>query len=57
MNTKLLMSLSAVVMGITGIVLSFFPQEFAIFFNLAGSNIILLQVLGGLYFGFAMLFL
>jgi hypothetical protein len=49
------MSLSAVVMGITGIVLSFFPQEFAIFFNLAGSNIILLQVLGGLYFGFAML--
>jgi len=55
MNTKLLMSLSAVVMGITGIVLSFFPQEFASFFNMAGSNIILLQVLGGLYFGFAML--
>jgi hypothetical protein len=42
-------------MGITGIILTFFPQEFASFFNMADSNIILLQVLGGLYFGFAML--
>jgi hypothetical protein len=49
------MSLSAIVMGITGIILTFFPQEFASFFNMADSNIILLQVLGGLYFGFAML--
>jgi hypothetical protein len=42
-------------MGITGIILSFFPRELAGFFNMADSNIILLQVLGGLYFGFAML--
>jgi hypothetical protein len=42
-------------MAITGIILTFFPQEFASFFNMADSNIILLQVLGGLYFGFAML--
>ena len=42
-------------MGITGIILTFFPQEFASFFSMADSNIILLQVLGGLYFGFAML--
>ncbi|HLA58944.1 MAG TPA: hypothetical protein VK622_09300 [Puia sp.] len=55
MNTKLLMSFSAAVMGITGIVLTFFPQEFAGFFNMADTNIILLQVLGGLYFGFAIL--
>jgi hypothetical protein len=49
------MSLSAIVMAITGIILTFFPGEFASFFNMADSNIILLQVLGGLYFGFAML--
>ena len=55
MNTKLLMSLSAVVMGITGIILTFFPQEFVSFFKMADTNIILLQVLGGLYFSFAML--
>ena len=55
MNTKLLMSLSAVIMGITGIILTFFPQEIAGFFKMADTNTILLQVLGGLYFGFAML--
>lgn len=54
MNTKLLMSTSAAVLGIAGIVLIFFPQEFAKLFNLAGTEIIL-QVLGALYFGFAML--
>ena len=55
MNTKLLMSLSAAVIGITGIILTLFPREFAIFFKIADTNIILLQVLGGLYFGFGML--
>jgi hypothetical protein len=55
MNTKLLMTLSAAVMGITGIILTLFPQEFASFFKLADTNIIFLQLLGGLYFGFAML--
>lgn len=55
MNTKLLMSASAVVMGITGITLSFFPQEFVTLFKMADTNIIVLQLLGGLYFGFAML--
>ena len=49
------MSLSAIVMGLTGIILTFFPQEIAGFFKMADSNTILLQVLGGLYFGFAML--
>ena len=55
MNTKLLMSSSAVVMGIAGIVLSFFPGEIADFFKMAGINIIVLQLLCGLYFGFDML--
>ena len=52
MNTKLLMASSAAVMGITGIILSLFPQEFAAIFNIAGTSIIFLQLLGGLYFGF-----
>jgi ABC-type multidrug transport system permease subunit len=42
-------------MGITGIILTFFPKEIAGFFKMADTNIILLQVLGGLYFGFSML--
>jgi ABC-type multidrug transport system permease subunit len=55
MNTKLLMSLSAIVMGITGTMLTFFPQEVAGFFEMADTITIPLQLLGGLYFGFAML--
>src|SRR5882672_9965900 len=55
MNTKLLMSSSAIVLGIAGIILSFFPLEFATFFKMAETNIVVLQLLGGLYFGFAML--
>jgi hypothetical protein len=55
MNTKLLMSASAIVLGVTGIALSFAPQEVAHYFNLSGANSIILQILGALYFGFAML--
>jgi hypothetical protein len=55
MNTKLLMSSSAVAMGIVGVILSFFPQETAGLFKMADVNIIILQLLGGLFFGFAML--
>ena len=55
MNTKLLMSCSAAVMGITAIAFTFFPQEFASYFKLPDASIILLQLLGGLYFGFAIL--
>jgi hypothetical protein len=42
-------------MGITGIILTFFPKEIAGFFKMTDTNTILLQVLGGLYFSFAML--
>ena len=49
------MTFSAAVLGVTGIVLTFFPLEIADFFNMADSNTILFQLLGGLYFGFAIL--
>ncbi len=55
MNTKLLMTISAVILGATGIVLTFVPQEVSRFFNLAESTALLFQILGALYFGFAML--
>lgn len=49
------MVLSAVVMGITGTLLIFMPQEVSRFLNLAESAPILFQILGSLYFGFGML--
>lgn len=55
MNTKLLMSVSAVLLGATGIVLTFMPAEVSLFLNFPGTNSIIFQVLGALYFGFAML--
>ena len=55
MNTKLLMAISAVVLGAAGIFLIFMPDEISHFLNLTGSTSILLQILGALYFGFAML--
>ena len=55
MNTKLLMSVSAVVLGVTGVSLSFFPQEVAVSLGMGESSDIVLQVLGALYFGFAMI--
>ena len=55
MTTKLLMSSSAVLLGATGIVLTFMPDEVSQFLNLNGSTAIVLQILGALYFGFAML--
>lgn len=55
MNTKLLMTISAVILGATGIILTFIPQEVSRYLNLTESNPILLQILGALYFGFSML--
>lgn len=48
------MILSALVMGITGLLLSFFPQELASHEDLGGTPPVVLQVLGALYFSFAM---
>jgi len=57
MNTKYLMMASAVVMCIAGIATSFFPQEILNSTGLSSANgtVILLQITGALYFGFAMM--
>jgi hypothetical protein len=55
MNTKLLMSISAIILGIVAIVLSFFPQEISNYAGFGRTNLIVLQILGALYFGFAIL--
>lgn len=52
MNTKLLMSISAILLITTGILLLFLPQEIALNFDLHKSTIIFLQLLGILYFAF-----
>lgn len=55
MNTKLVMGASAAVMGVTGLALSFFPQELSSKTGLQTDNYIVLQLLGALYFAFAAL--
>ncbi len=49
------MGASAIVMGATGIALLFLPQEIANETNFIGTNALILQILGALYLGFAML--
>ncbi len=49
------MTTSAIILGTTGVLLTFMPQEVAIFLRLTESATILFQILGALYFGFAML--
>lgn len=55
MNTRILMTTSAIILGATGILLTFMPREVANFYHLTESTTIQFQVLGALYFGFAML--
>jgi energy-converting hydrogenase Eha subunit C len=55
MNTKLLMATSAIVLGAIGIALTFMPEEVSHFLKLTESSPIIFQILGALYFGFAML--
>jgi len=56
MNTKLLMIASAVFMGLIGITLSFMPSEILRVLGQVSNPIliIILQLTGALYFGFAM---
>ena len=51
------MTASSLVMGLTGIILSFIPLEILSYLGLESSKplLFLLQILGALYFGFAML--
>ena len=57
MNTKLIMAVSSVLMAIIGSVLVFFPG-YLLKYSDADPNgvfLLILQLLGGLYFAFAML--
>lgn len=57
MNTKLLMTLSAILMGVTGMALTFFPEEILLLVlpEINSGMSLVLQISGALYFGFAML--
>ena len=57
MKTKWLLSSSAVMMGLLGLAGTFLPEEISKILRLDPSPItlILLQIIGGLYLGFAML--
>lgn len=55
MNHKLIMASSAIILGIIGITCSFLPLELAEQLALSGKNsILLIQIAGALFFGFAM---
>ena len=55
MNTKLIMAASALFLGSIGILLSFAPREIAEYLQIAEAGFILIQIMGALYFGFAIL--
>ena len=56
MNTKLLMTASAIILLVGGIVLTFMPQEILNFFGVEATKPlqILVQIIGALYFAFGM---
>ena len=57
MNTKLLMSASAIFLAIMGLLFSFLPQEIIIYLGVDANvfSILFLQILGSLYLGFGIL--
>jgi hypothetical protein len=57
MNTKLIMTLSAIFLALIGVSLTFLPAEIAGLTGIGTSKVLvlLLQILGALYFSFAML--
>lgn len=57
MNTRIIMTISALILGISGLTLSFLPDLFLNNLGVDSSPITLLlgQIIGGLYFAFAML--
>ena len=57
MKTKWLLSSSAVMMGLLGLAGTFLPEEISkiLRFDPSPITLILLQIIGGLYLGFAML--
>jgi Na+-driven multidrug efflux pump len=55
MNTKALMVISAIFLGLSGISLTFFSDDLADMLGLKSSLSLLFQLMGGLYFGLAMI--
>jgi hypothetical protein len=57
MNTKYLMTASAIFLGTAGILLTFIPEEILKSFGLEATKPLqlLVQIIGALYFGFGML--
>ncbi len=57
MNTKILMTASAISLAIIGLACSFLPYEILAYFGIIDSVIfpVIIQVLGALYLGFAIL--
>jgi len=57
MNTKIILTSSAIFLGLTGLGLSFFPSEILNYLNIETSQVttIFMQLLGALYLGFGML--
>lgn len=55
MNTKIVLTASSILMGITGLLLTFLPQEVATTAGWNEQTSIVLQIIGALYFGFAMI--
>lgn len=49
------MASSAILMGLIGILLSFLPNELAAYMQWGKSSSIVLQILGAIYFGFAII--
>lgn len=54
MNTKVLLAASAIVLGAAGIAATFAPQELAAALRFPAAAALLIQLLGAVYFGFAM---
>lgn len=57
MNTKLIMTLSAITLGAAGILLTFMPDHVLVLLNIShnSSSLFFMQILGALYFAFGML--
>lgn len=57
MSTKFVMTLSSILYGVSGVALTFAPDELSTALNLNSDKVsqLLLQIIGGLYFGFCML--
>ena len=57
MNTKIIMASSALLLGFSGILLTFFPEELAALLTNSANNAVtlLLQIIGAMYFAFGIM--